>query len=97
MPSDDECPYLGIARRLVSAKKSRLFQVLRDTKSIEDEQWNSWIGYIKKLVSWCDEDSLLEEYDGEPWYTFRTIYRKQVGIRTESGTTNMVAKIPSFS
>lgn len=70
---ENSSPLMGMCCRLVNATQP----LLKDYSSNETE-WYSFKSYLKKLLDKDDNILLEEEYDGEPWHTYRKKYKKKL-------------------
>lgn len=70
MCEENRSPLMGMCCRLVNATQP----LLKDHSSNETE-WNSFVAYLKKVLDKNDDVLLEEEYDGEPWHTYRRKYK----------------------
>lgn len=71
MADEGNSPLLGVAKRLIDADSP----MLKDHFESNDE-WNSFIKDLKSMYLSKDEDSLMEEYESDPWLCARKRYRE---------------------
>ena len=70
---ESSSPLMGMCCRLVNA-----FQPLLKNYSSNETEWTSFISYLKTLLDKNDNVLLEEEYDGEPWHTYRKKYKQKL-------------------
>ncbi|OWF54106.1 uncharacterized protein LOC110445682 [Mizuhopecten yessoensis] len=71
MADEGNSPLLGLAKRLIDAASP----VLKDHFESNDE-WNSFIKDLKSMYLSKDENSLVDEYESDPWLCARKRYRE---------------------
>nr|KAG5700688.1 hypothetical protein BaRGS_029053 [Batillaria attramentaria] len=72
LPSEFGHPVMGTARRLIARKTPALKDVAESAY-----EWAMFVTRLRTLVTRGDEGGVCEEYEGEPWHTYRKRYRKQ--------------------
>ncbi|KAJ3012131.1 hypothetical protein HKX48_006435 [Thoreauomyces humboldtii] len=70
LPQDGETPFTGRAKRLTSSVKPLLKKY-----AVNSQEWADFVGRIKKLIAWDDEQEIYEEYCSPPWANWRKAYR----------------------
>ncbi|GFO35696.1 pnrc100 replication protein h-like [Plakobranchus ocellatus] len=69
LPREGNTPLLYRAKRLVEAEKPMLREIC------SEEEWDGLVKILRHLIVARDEQSLLEEYDSDPWLSIRHRYR----------------------
>ncbi|ESO92069.1 hypothetical protein LOTGIDRAFT_163073 [Lottia gigantea] len=88
LPVENSLSIIGSAERLVETE----LPLLRSTTT-EDER-SEWSSFVDRLRSHLDrglESTIEEEYDGEPWLTFRKKYRERLQSK------NIITRQGSFT
>ncbi|ESO92068.1 hypothetical protein LOTGIDRAFT_163072 [Lottia gigantea] len=88
LPVENSLSIIGSAERLVATE----LPLLRSTTT-EDER-SEWSSFVDRLRSHLDrglESTIEEEYDGEPWLTFRKKYRERLQSK------NIITRQGSFT
>ncbi|XP_064607927.1 uncharacterized protein LOC135472382 [Liolophura sinensis] len=71
LPDEGNSPITHVAKRLIESKSPLLSQ-----QAESPEQWETFVETLTCLVDDQDEEELVEEYENEPWMTFRKKYRE---------------------
>ncbi|XP_033750726.1 uncharacterized protein LOC117334967 [Pecten maximus] len=75
MADEGNSPLLGAAKRLIDAESP----VLKDHFESNDE-WATFIKDLKSMYLSKDEESLVEEYESDPWLCARKRYRESQNV-----------------
>ncbi|XP_050405070.2 uncharacterized protein LOC126820928 [Patella vulgata] len=87
IPCEYSFPLFGSAKRIALSKNPLLKEVAESSY-----EWALFVSRLKVLISKCEENGIQEEYNGEPWRTFRKKYRDNVNgdIRFKRQTSQTV-------
>ncbi|ESO92066.1 hypothetical protein LOTGIDRAFT_233318 [Lottia gigantea] len=88
LPVENSLPLIGSARRLVATKWPLLRSI---TSEDETSEWSSFVNRLRSLLDRGLESTIEEEYDGEPWLTFRMKYRERLQSK------NIITRQGSFT
>ncbi|XP_050405074.2 uncharacterized protein LOC126820931 [Patella vulgata] len=86
LPVENSLAIVGSAKRLLSTSSPLLREVVSEE---EKSQWSNFVSRLRNLLDRGTEDGITEEYDGEPWLTFRRKYRQNLeskNILTRQGS-----------
>ncbi|XP_067680570.1 uncharacterized protein [Haliotis asinina] len=86
IPCEFGLPLAGQAKRLTVAETPLLKECAESTY-----EWALFISRLRTQVSKMDEAALVEEYDGEPWHTYRKKYRDNIQRELLKGYTRQVS------